>query len=172
MTQPPEQPTESLPTAAYRKIQQLGLEPHPEGGYYRRFFTSNTNISTPTGERPSATMIYYLLPQGAFSQWHRLRQEEIWIFMEGDPISVHHIDTEGVVHTDLLGREAHHKGQTVIPGNLWFAATPTEQPIEGYSLACCMVTPGFDFADFELGNRDSLIRQFPHLSDLISRLTR
>ena len=32
-------------------IKKLELQPHPEGGYYRRFFEAETKIATPRGER-------------------------------------------------------------------------------------------------------------------------
>ncbi|OZG72150.1 hypothetical protein BTA51_17500 [Hahella sp. CCB-MM4] len=163
---------EELPRNARSLLRQLKLEPHPEGGYYRRIFTSTTSIDTDSGRRPTATIIYYLLPRGAYSQWHRLRNEEVWIFVEGDPISIHRIEGDGSLHTDLLGAETSLTRQAIVPGGQWLAAEPVDHSRLGYTLVCCLMTPGFDYSDFELAEKGVLSLQYPRLSSLIERLIR
>ncbi|WLQ11283.1 cupin domain-containing protein [Hahella aquimaris] len=150
-------------------VDQLKLSPHPEGGFYRRIFAAPYLVSTPYGERPSATLIYYLLPRGGFSQWHRLRNDEIWLHLGGDCIHIYTIAPDGALSTQTIGsglsRDAH------APGMTWLAAEP-EPGSAGYTLVSCIVSPGFDFADFELGDADELTPLYPKHFDLILRLSR
>lgn len=60
-------------------VRRFGLTPHPEGGYYREVYRSGVAIehpAIPPGERSQravGTFIYYLLPQGQFSAFHRVK---------------------------------------------------------------------------------------------------
>ena len=77
-------------------IAQLSLQPHPEGGYYREVFRS-AGVVTPAdgrGARAALTTIYFLLPAGAASRWHRVTSDEVWHFYEGDPIELLELDAE------------------------------------------------------------------------------
>ncbi|WP_431686213.1 cupin domain-containing protein [Hahella sp. NBU794] len=161
--------TSDVSPSIQQLVDQLQLSPHPEGGFYRRIFAAPFVVSTPHGERPSATLIYYLLPLGAFSQWHRLRHDEIWLHLGGDRIQIHAIAPDGALVTQAIGpdggRDAH------VPGMRWLAAEPEPGPA-GYALVSCIVSPGFDFADFELGDADELTLLYPKHFDLILRLSR
>jgi uncharacterized protein len=130
-------------------IRELGLEPHPEGGYFREVFRSAREVK-PLDERPvrsALTTIYFLLLKGQHSRWHRVASDEAWHFYEGDPLVVYWIDGQHGVHEELLGT-APGSGRPlcVVPASCWQAAKPRGD----YSLVGCTVGPGFDFQDFEM----------------------
>lgn len=171
-------------------IQQLRLLPHPEGGYYREIYRSPELIADLPkrykGRRPFATAIYFLLRGDQFSSFHRLKSDEIWHFYSGVPVSIFVIGRDGRLTTARLGLNT-EKGELpmfVIPAGSWFAAALSQTPKsqisnrksaignkKPYTLLGCTVAPGFDFADFELGNRLELCRQFPKHRALITKLT-
>ncbi|HEX6668880.1 MAG TPA: cupin domain-containing protein [Gemmatimonadales bacterium] len=143
-------------------VRRLGLLPHPEGGFYRETYRSGLTLDLPDGRRrAAATAIHYLLPAGAWSAWHRVASDEIW----------HHYDG-GALRLHLLGGSTRrlHRGepQALVPAGVWQAAEPEEGPV----LCGCSVAPGFDFADFELGQVDELVTAYPDQEALIRRLGR
>ncbi len=151
-------------TPAEKWIKKLGLERHPEGGWFRRIYTSETRNES---GRPVLTSIYYLLEQGDFSALHRLKQDEQWHFYAGSPITIHEIDAErGAGKTTTLSAEGPF--QYTVKAGCFFGATVSE----GFALVGCSVAPGFDFADFELPSRAELLRRFPQHEALILKLTR
>lgn len=130
-------------------IERLGLLPHPEGGFYREFHRSRSLVRDPgLGERPASTIIHYLLRDGEWSAWHRIRTEEIWIHAGGAPLVLEWASLDfrstGRVR---LGPPGHPDAATFhsVPPNVWQAARP-ESP---FSLAICVVAPGFSFEDLE-----------------------
>ena len=151
----------------------LQLEPHPEGGYFRRSYTAELTLVLPdrAGPRPVATAIYYLLKGGQRSRLHRLKSDELWHFYTGSPLTVHVLDGEGQCAARLLGNDPTlgQQFQLSTSAGCWFGAT-VDDPA-GFSLVGCTVAPGFDFADFELADRVTLTRQYPHYAALIERLT-
>jgi uncharacterized protein len=159
-------------------IQNLQLMPHPEGGYYRETYRSPAEIGPDSleacyhGARNYSTCIYFLLTSRAFSAFHRIRQDEIWHFYDGSPICLHIISPGGVYSQVTVGRDftAGQVPQFVIRGGSWFAAQVINS--NDYSLVGCTVSPGFDFADFELGNRIELMKKFPAHQAVIVQLTR
>lgn len=141
---------------------ELQLEPHPEGGWYRRVYASD--LKREDG-RPLLTSIYYLLEAPDFSALHRLQSDEQWHFYSGSPITIHELGPEGnLIETELGNGAFQH---TVKAGTL-FAATVDE----GYALVGCSVAPGFDFAEFEMPNRKELLMEFPNQYEFIVRLSR
>lgn len=66
-------------------IRELQLEPHPEGGFYRRVFESACSLP---GGRAASSSIFFLLPQGGVSRWHRVDADETWHFYEGEPLEL------------------------------------------------------------------------------------
>ncbi|MCP5426595.1 MAG: cupin domain-containing protein [Gammaproteobacteria bacterium] len=167
-----------MPNAAWW-IDHLQLRPHPEGGYYRRIYTAADSLPASclpgrydSGTRPLATAIYYLLPGDHCSRLHRLKADEIWHFYYGAGLTVHIIDEDGDYRPARLGHDPHagQSFQSVVRAGCWFGAT-VDDP-DTFALLGCTVTPGFDFADFELGERSSLLRQHPRHEALIMRLTR
>jgi uncharacterized protein len=127
-------------------ITKLNLEPHPEGGYYREIFRS-AGLVTPSdgrGPRAALTTIYFLLPGGIVSRWHRVASDEVWHLYEGGPLEVLTVDPE----CKVLSR---HKLESTAPvctvaAGHWQAA----RSLGDYALAGCTVGPGFDFADFAI----------------------
>jgi hypothetical protein len=158
-------------------IQRLKLRPHPEGGYFKETYRSKGEIDKNSlglefsGKRSYSTCIYFLLTSEKFSAFHRLRQDEIWHFYDGSPISLHIISPSGKYSNHLIGMnlENGQVPQFVVPGGSWFAAEIPEN--NQYSLIGCTVSPGFDFEDFELKSRAELTSMFPDHENIISRLT-
>lgn len=159
-------------------IDRFDLEEHPEGGYYRETYRAHERIPEAAlpdrfdGARDMAALIYFLLPGGSFSAFHRIHQDEVWHFYAGDPLVLHLIDPEEAYRTHTLGRrpEEGHVLHAVVPAGTWFGATVAEDT--GYSLVGCTTAPAFDFADFELADREDLIDQYPQHRSIIERLTR
>lgn len=163
------------PKTASQWIRSLGLKPHPEGGCYREVYRCDETLSRRAlasryeGDRACSTSIYYLLRGREVSRFHRLASDEIWHFYAGTPLTLHVIDPDGRYDALRLGGGEVGKPQQLVPRNHWFAATV--DGARGYALVGCTVAPGFDFADFELADRESLIRLCPHKAALIRRLT-
>jgi hypothetical protein len=126
-------------------IQELELQPHPEGGYFREVFRSVQEVR-PIDERPprsALTTIYFLLVRGQHTHWHRVLSDEVWHFYEGEPLDVFWIDQRDHAHHEVLSGDRH---VCVVPAGCW----QTARPVGSYALAGCTVGPGFDFQDFEL----------------------
>ena len=130
-------------------IRELGLTPHPEGGYFREIHRAARRVHpADCPPRSALTTIYYLLPRGAHSRWHRLRSDEVWHFHEGDPLELLTLEPgEDAVRRQLLGPVgATTVPVAVVPPGAWQAARSTG----AYSLVGCTVGPGFEFDDFRL----------------------
>jgi len=167
----------TLRTAA-QIIEELGLIPHPEGGYYREIFRSTTRVSHPgipdgeSNDRAASTSIYFLLESGDFSAFHRVRSDETWHLHGGGPLEIHLIDQHGAHTLHILGLDvgAGFQPQLTIPANVWQACRPA--PAAEYVLCGCQVAPGFEFADFSLASRRELIMCYPGCEAVIEALTR
>lgn len=159
-------------------IGRLNLQPHPEGGYYAETYRSPERVAAAHlphrygGSRSFATAIYFLIRGGAFSSLHRIHSDEMWHFYTGSRLTVYVIHPEGSLEEIHLGPdpEAGEAFQAVVKGGCWFGSKVHDP--EGYALVGCTVAPGFDFADFELADRQALTRQFPQHAAIISALTR
>ena len=156
-----------------RVIELLNLQPHPEGGWYAETFRSPVSIKLPDGrERSAVTSIHFLLEGGRFSAWHRVSSDEIWHFQGGNPLELLTIDPHGASERTLLGpnldrgMKTHH----AVPGGWWQAARSTGTA--AHTLVVCTVSPGFDFADFEMPGREELLGIQPGQRDLILEFTR
>jgi len=129
--------------------QELGLAPHPEGGWYRETWRSPVELDLPGGRRRSlATLIWFLLPAGASSAWHRVTSDEIWLAHTG---SVRlELGGSGIrpAPTGVLtvGTGAGESTQLLVPADSWQRTLPGPSD----ALVSCVVSPGFDFDDFEL----------------------
>jgi len=161
-----------------RLVLSLQLQRHPEGGWYRETWRASESIpasalpSRFAGERMHRTAIYYLLEGTDFSALHRICSDELWHFHAGTTLLIHIIDLEGQHRVERLGDDLERgdRFQVVVPHGCWFGATP-EDPA-GFALVGCTVAPGFDFADFEIGNQNDLSQRFPQHRAVIERLTR
>ena len=159
-------------------IQHLQLLPHPEGGFFKETYRSDDRISSEclppefTGDRNYSTAIYFLLQQNDFSAFHRIKSDECWHFYEGGTLLVHIIDAQGNCSGVRLGRKI-DEGETfqfVVPANCWFASEPA--PGSRFSLVGCTVAPGFDFRDFEMADKQALLKQYPQHHSIVQRLCR
>ncbi len=157
-------------------VDRLHMQPHPEGGFFVETYRAKKLIPHAAlpdgfhGDRNSSTAIYYLLPSGAKSKLHRLATDEIFHFYLGDPMTVVQIAPNGRVTETVLGHDI-LGGQTlqhVIPQGDWFGGFCN--PASRFSLVGCTVAPGFDFADFEMADREQMLREFPHAHAVIERL--
>lgn len=153
-------------------IDRLGLQPHPEGGFYRQIFRSSIEVRPQDGRdlRPALTTIYFLLPGGAYSRWHRVRSDEVWHFYEGAALELLQLSPQldrleriALGPFDDLRQPTH-----VVPADHWQAARSTG----AYTLVGCSVGPGFVFEDFEMMRRDSpeaarVCEQWPDAATLL-----
>lgn len=159
-------------------IEKLRLEPHPEGGYFQQTYRSDVMIARESlppgfgGARAASTAIYFLLEGENFSAFHRLRSDEMWHFYGGSPLVVEVIDPAGSRSTILLGddSDAGQVFQAVVRAECWFASHIADW--KGWALVGCTVAPGFDFADFEMGKREKLVKEYPQHGVIIAKLTR
>jgi hypothetical protein len=125
-------------------IAALGLEPHPEGGWYRRTWAADA----PAGARPVGSAIYYLLLNGEISAPHRIDATELWHFYDGDPLELTREWPDGRRDVQVLGRDvaSGQVPQVVVDAGVWQSA----RPLGRYTLAGATVTPAFTFEGFEL----------------------
>jgi uncharacterized protein len=165
------------PDAAYW-LEKLQLTRHVEGGAFREVYRSELVISKQSlplffqGDRNVSTHIYFLLTGDQFSAFHRIAADELWHFYSGDPLLVYEITHSGRLVTHRLGGDP-EKGEAffaVVSAGSWFASAVAEGG--DYALIGCTVAPGFDFADFELADRETLAGQYPAHAGLVRRLTR
>jgi uncharacterized protein len=124
----------------------LGMRPHPEGGWYRETFRSATSLSTPRGERSLATCVSFLLRPGERSRWHRVASDELWLWQGGGPVR---LTVGGLGDAPAADDtcELAAGGSYLVPAATWQTAEPAA---DRATLVACVVSPGFDFADFEL----------------------
>jgi len=163
--------------SAEQLIRLLDLKPHPEGGFFRETYRSDEFIpgrSLPQrykGDRRYSTAIYYLLVTGSVSRLHRIASDEVWHFYLGGPLTIVELKTDGSSDQVILGVEIDrgYRLQHVVTAGTWFGAYPN--PGSDYALVGCTVAPGFDFADFEIANRQELLSKYPRNKEMIHRLT-
>ena len=143
-------------------IEKYQLEPHPEGGYFRQLYGNDEK-----GKKDLST-IYYMLTSNDKSAFHRLHGvTEIWYYHAGKPLNIYVIDSKGNLAIHNLSPDG--EMQVVILPEHWFAAEIPSK--KGYCLVGCAVAPAFSFENFELGQKDTLLRQFPQYATLIERLS-
>jgi uncharacterized protein len=179
----------SPPCTAADWVTALQLQPHPEGGYFRETYRAPEGVPLtalperfqqslgltpeyPPGLRVFSTAIYYLLEAGQFSALHRIKSDECWHFYAGTGLTVEILSPKGE-HSQLHLGSRHDLGQVfqgVVTAGDWFGAAVTHA--QGYALVGCTVAPGFDFADFEMAERQQLLAAFPQHQALITQFTR
>ena len=151
-------------------IRKLGLKPHPEGGYYREIHRAAESVSTSKGRRSALTTIFFLLPEGQRSVFHKVTSDEVWHHYAGADLRLHRVSA------DMQSRESIRLGPvggkvmpvTVIRRGEWQAA----ESLGAYTLVGCTVGPGFDFRDFAL-LRDAprmkakLLKAYPDAADFV-----
>jgi predicted cupin superfamily sugar epimerase len=159
-------------------IQQYDLQPHPEGGWYKETYRSGEYISGDAlperfaGNRAFSTAIYFLLEQGNFSAFHKIKSDECWHFYAGYPLLIYVLQPHGHLNIIQLGQDilAGQVFQFTVPANCWFASRPAEG--SRFCFVGCTVAPGFDFADFEMADSNTLSAIYPGHETTISNLCR
>ncbi len=166
---------------AHEIIAALGLAPHPiEGGFFRETYRSAGVIpgaSLPPeyasgAERSIGTAIYYLLTSDTFSEMHRLPTEEVFHLYLGGPVRMLQLFPGGGAREVVLGQDlaAGQRPQVVVPPGVWQGSGL--EPGVSFALLGATMAPGFDYADYERGDRDRLIVLYPDQADRIRELTR
>lgn len=151
-------------------VEQLQLQPHPEGGYFAETYRSDWEVSTDHGSRSLMTCIYFLLTSDNSSKFHQIKSDEMWFFHEGSPLTVHVLSDYGYEKL-LVGpsdQEGHLPYQLVKSGVI-FGSTVDQE--DSYSLVSCVVAPGFDFQDFKLFTAEELLEKWPEFQNIIYQLT-
>ena len=158
-------------------IKSLSLTQHPEGGYYRETYRSTELLNAAalperfSGDRNHSTTIYFLLPADNRSLFHRIKSDELWYYHTGSSLTIYVLDSNGLkLHRLGPDIEKGESLQAMIPANAWFGALVNEK--DSYTLSSCSVSPGFDFHDFELADRASLLKDFPNDRAIIEQLTK
>jgi predicted cupin superfamily sugar epimerase len=163
-------------TNAQEIITLLKLQPHPkEGGFFRETYRSPDILSdVPSrnrGQRAASTAIYYLLTPSTFSAMHRLASDEIFHFYLGSPVEMVQLlpDGRGKIITIGNDLQAGQTPQVMVPAGVWQGSrVKSGGP---FALMGTTVAPGFDYADYESGDRESLVQQYPEFQDRIQELT-
>ncbi len=160
-------------------IRRLNLKPLAmEGGYFRETYRSDETISRSVlplrfaGDRSFSTAIYYLLTAHTFSALHRLPSDELFHFYLGDPVDMLQLHPDGSSAVITFGHDlaGGHQLQVVVPRLVWQGSFLREGG--RWALLGTTVAPGFDFEDYETGEREQLTRQYPDRAKLIAQLSR
>jgi uncharacterized protein len=163
---------------AKKIIESLNLNAHPEGGFFREIYRSDETLSNKTlpvrytSQRTFSTSIYYMLVENQISHFHCLKSDETWHYYTGSQVIIHCLEPDGTYNQIKIGCQFENSifPQFTIKKGTWFAAEIEDK--NSYSLIGCTVAPGFEYDDFELGNRNSLFEQFPNHKELITRFTK
>jgi hypothetical protein len=159
-------------------VRRLGLVPHPrEGGFFREIHRAEESLAAAAlpprygGPRALGTAIYYLLTPATFSALHRLASDEIFHFYLGDPVEQLQLRPDGAGAWAILGGDlaAGERPIAVVPRGVWQGARLV--PGGRFALLGCTVAPGFDYADYEHGDRRSLVAAYPAWEAAILALT-
>ena len=162
---------------ARRIIELFELKPLPvEGGYYRETYRSEEIIKAGHlperygADRHISTAIYYLLTPDTVSKLHRLKSDEVFHFYLGDPVTMLLLYPDGQSETVVLGSDIENgqRVQQVVPRGLWQGAKLSEGG--RFALLGTTVAPGFDPSDFEVAERETLLRHYPDETELICQL--
>lgn len=131
-------------------IAELGLQPHPEGGYFRETFRDDLPVDA--SGRAASTAIYFLLKTGEASHWHTVDAIEMWHWYAGAPLELGLAPPHGPATTHVLGPDIAHgqRPQGLVPRGHWQRARTLSTAVDGYTLVGCTVAPGFSFEGFVL----------------------
>jgi predicted cupin superfamily sugar epimerase len=153
----------------------LGLAPHPrEGGWFVRMYEAAEMVDVPRygAPRRTGTAIYYLLEPGTFSEMHRLRSDEVFHFYAGDPVEMLQL-REGEAGRVVVignGRAGGERPQMVVERGVWQGSRLRAGG--AWALLGCTVSPGFEYDDYEPGDRAELMGLWPEWAEMIAELTR
>lgn len=158
-------------------INELHMSPHPEGGFFKETYRADGIIQHEalppgySGARSYSTGIYFLLDGKQFSALHKIKQDEMWHFYDGGTLLIHMISPDGEYSSIQLGLNISNGEvpQAVVPGGTYFGSEMASK--SDFALVGCTVAPGFDFADFEMPSRETLLEKFPEHKKIIEKLT-
>jgi predicted cupin superfamily sugar epimerase len=161
----------------------LGLAPHPEGGFFRETYRAAETLQTPRGERAASTAILFLVTAAAISRLHRLSSDELWVYQGGLPLELVTLSPGGLETRRLgvpeggtqEGGGAEATPQALVPAGSWqgarLAGGPHLPASRAWALVSCIVSPGFEYDDFELGERDALLAAYPEHAEIVAAFT-
>ncbi len=163
-------------------VETFSMTAHPEGGYFAETYRSAEVIPQAAlpdrfqGTRTFGTAIYFLLECHQISALHRIQSDEIWHFYAGLPLEISVISPAGDLTIIRLGNRPDRGEvfQAVVRAGCWFGSKPASDSTaidDTFSFVGCTVAPGFDFADFELADRATLLAEFPQHQIVIDGLT-
>ena len=156
----------------------LNLQPLPvEGGYYAKTYRADESIPAPalpgrySGDRRFGGAIYYLLTADTCSALHRLVSDEVYHFYLGDPVEILQLLPDGSGRLITLGPNLENgmRLQAVVPRGVWQGSrliTGGQWALMGTTMA-----PDYEDADYEHGDRETLIAIYPQFAELIATLT-
>lgn len=149
-------------------INNLNMEKHIEGGYFKESFVSQDEVNK---DKKLWSSIYFLLETGEVSNFHRLKSDELWYYHDGEALTIYMITPEGELITKKLGEniEKGEAPQVLVEKGCIFGSAMNN---DGYALVGCMVSPAFQYDEFELFKRDDLLELYPNYKDIIIKLTR
>lgn len=161
----------------------LRLTPHPrEGGWFRQTWRADESLPASAlparyaagrdAGRAAGTAIFYLLEPGTFSEMHRLASDEVFHFYLGDPVEMLQLFPDGTGRTVILGSDlaAGEVVQAVVPDGVWQGSRL--MPGGNVALLGCTVSPGFEYVDYESGDRAALTETWPDWAEKIAALAR
>ena len=149
-------------------INNLETEKHIEGGYFKESFLSVDEVRK---DKKLWSSIYFLLKTGEVSNFHRLKSDELWYYHDGEALTIYMISPEGELITSQLGNniEKGERPQVLVPKGYIFGSAMNN---DGYALVGCMVSPAFEYSEFELFDREYLLNLYPEHKEIIIKLTR
>ena len=153
-------------------IEKLELVRHIEGGFYKQIYASKRQCQE-NGNRSLATCIFYLLEGNDFSAFHKINGDEIWHFFIGSSLTIYIFnENDSKLKIVKLGKDL-DKGenlQLIINEGNWFAAEVNDK--SSFTLVGCTVIPGFEFKNFKLAKKTSLLLKFPSYKWVIEKLAK
>lgn len=162
---------------AEKIIKELGLQKHPEGGFFFETYRSEElfekeQLPKRYGDsRCHSTAIYFLITSENFSAFHRIKTDEIFHYYAGSPATITQIDKAGKLTENIMGNDITNgeRPQVIVKADNWQALKCKE---DGFTLLGTTVAPGFDFADFEMAKKEKLLSSFPQHASIIENLAR
>ena len=152
-------------------IEELALEPHVEGGYFRQTYKAVETVKLPDGRiRSLSTSILFLLTNQNPSHFHLLSSDEIWYYHYGHALTVHMIHPDGTYETVEIGPGEGQKLQFTVPAGVVFGSTIESDNEEDFAIVSCSVTPGFEYEDFILYTQVELLEKYAEHEEIIRRL--
>lgn len=156
-------------------VQRLGLQPHPERGYFRETYRAAFSVACDThdGVRAASTAIYFLVTASEpATHLHRLRSDEVFHLYDGGPLEIVRLFPDESWDVGRLGMnlDAGERPQIVVPAGTWFGTELAAGA--SHCLVGCTVAPGFEFADFELAQGPELEARYPGAAERIRRMGR